>query len=62
MTHEFIRTGDLKSIGSYPVWLQRVVRETSRDKARVVEHELFARMRDAKLPLSAMQRFLLHVP
>lgn len=61
MTQEFIRTGDLKSIGSYPVWLQRVVRETSRDKARVVEHELFALMRDARLPLSALQRFLVGV-
>jgi pyrroloquinoline quinone (PQQ) biosynthesis protein C len=61
MAHEFIRTGDLKSIGSYPVWLQRVVRETSRDKARVVDHELFALMRDARLPLRAMQRFLVGV-
>ena len=55
---EFRRTGDLKSIGSYPVWLQRVVRETNLDKQRVVEHELFALMRDARLPLAAMQRFL----
>lgn len=58
MTQHFQRTGDLKSIGSYPVWLQRVIRETNREKARVVEHELFALMRDARLPLAAMQRFL----
>lgn len=61
MTEQFRRTGDLKSVGSYPVWLQRVVRETSRDKQRVVEHELFALMRDARLPLAAMQRFLIGV-
>jgi pyrroloquinoline quinone (PQQ) biosynthesis protein C len=61
MTQAFHRTGDLKSIGSYPVWLQRVVRETNRDKQRVVEHELFALMREAKLPLPAMQRFLVGV-
>jgi pyrroloquinoline quinone (PQQ) biosynthesis protein C len=61
MAHEFSRTGELKDITSYPVWLQRVVRETSRDKARVVEHELFTLMRDAKLPLAAMQRFLIGV-
>lgn len=61
MTEAFQRTGDLKSIGSYPVWLQRVVRETNREKQRVVEHELFALMRDAKLPLAAMQRFLIGV-
>lgn len=61
MTHEFRRTGELKDIASYPVWLQRVVRDTGRDKLRVVEHELFARMRDAKLPLAVMQRFLVGV-
>jgi len=58
MSNEFRRTGDLKSIGSYPVWLQRVVHETTPNKRRVVEHELFATMRDAKLPLPAMQRFM----
>jgi pyrroloquinoline quinone (PQQ) biosynthesis protein C len=58
MTHAFRRTGELKDIASYPRWLQRVVAETERDKLRVVEHELFALMRDAKLPLAAMQRFL----
>ncbi|MBS0447079.1 MAG: iron-containing redox enzyme family protein [Proteobacteria bacterium] len=61
MTQEFRRTGDLKSIGSYPVWLQRVVRETNVYKKRVVDHELFALMRDARLPLAAMQRFLVGV-
>lgn len=61
MTEQFRRTGELKSVGSYPVWLQRVVRETNRDKQRVVEHELFALMRDARLPLPAMQRFLVGV-
>ena len=61
MSHDFRRTGDLKSIGSYPVWVQRVVRETSPYKQRVVDHELFALMRDARLPLSAMRRFLVGV-
>jgi pyrroloquinoline quinone (PQQ) biosynthesis protein C len=61
MSHEFRRSGDLKSIGSYPVWLQRVVRETTRHKLRVVEHELFVMMREAKLPLPAMRRFMVGV-
>ncbi len=61
MSQEFRRTGDLKTISSYPVWVQRVVRETNVHKRRVVEHELFALMRDAKLPLAAMQRFLVGV-
>ena len=44
---EFQRTGELKDIGSYPLWLQQVVRDTQRDKLRVVDHELFALMRDS---------------
>lgn len=58
---EFRRTGELKDINSYPKWLQQVVRDTRRDKLRVVDHELFALMRDAKLPLAAMRRFLVGV-
>jgi pyrroloquinoline quinone (PQQ) biosynthesis protein C len=61
MSQQFRRTGELKSIGSYPVWVQRVVHETSARKKRVVEHELFTLMRDARLPLPAMQRFLIGV-
>ena len=58
MTLEFRRTGELKEITSYPLWLQRVVADTHRDKMRVVDHELFSLMRDAKLPVVAMRRFL----
>ena len=61
MSNEFRRTGSLKNIGSYPVWLQRVVHESTPRKRRVVEHELFALMREAKLPLPAMRRFLVGV-
>lgn len=61
MSQDFHRTGDLKSIGSYPVWLQRVVRQTNVHKLRVVEHPLFALMRDAKLPMSSLRRFLVGV-
>ena len=58
MTHEFRRTGELKNLASYPAWLEQVVRDTSADKLRVVNHELFTLMRDAKLPLAAMKRFM----
>jgi pyrroloquinoline quinone (PQQ) biosynthesis protein C len=61
MSNEFRRTGELKNIGSYPVWLQRVIHQTAPHKRRVVEHELFALMRDAKLPLAAMRRFMVGV-
>jgi len=54
----FQRTGELKDITSYPTWLQQVVQDTTPDKLRVVNHRLFTLMRDARLPLSAMQAFL----
>lgn len=58
---EFRRTGELKSIVSYPQWLQQVVHDTASDKARVVEHPLFALLRDAQLPLPALRQFLVGV-
>jgi pyrroloquinoline quinone (PQQ) biosynthesis protein C len=61
MQEQFRRSGDLKDIGSYPTWLQEVVLDTTDDKMNVVNHELFALMRDARLPLPVMQRFLIGV-
>lgn len=58
---EFRRTGELKDLTSYPAWLQNVVHDTALAKARVVDHELFALMRDAQLPLPVMRRFLVGV-
>ena len=58
MTQAFRRTGALKDLRSYPLWLQAVVASTERDKKRVVNHELFALMRDGLLPHSAMCKFL----
>ena len=57
MTQAFRRTGALKDLSSYPLWLQSVVHSTDRDKKRVVDHELFALMRDARLPKQAMRSF-----
>jgi len=59
MTRPFQRTGELKSLSSYPRWLQQVVASTSRDKARVANHELFTLLRDARLPKVAMRKFLI---
>jgi pyrroloquinoline quinone (PQQ) biosynthesis protein C len=58
MTQEFRREGALKDLSSYPFWLQRVVRNTHRDKMRVVGHELFSMLREAELRRSAMRKFL----
>ena len=58
MSQAFRRRGDLKDLSSYPNWLQDIVRSTERDKARIVNHDFFALMRDARLPRAALQKFL----
>jgi pyrroloquinoline quinone (PQQ) biosynthesis protein C len=59
MTHTpFHRTGDLKALSSYPLWLQEVVRATNPAKEQIVNHPLFAQMRDNTLPYPIIQRFL----
>ncbi len=59
MTRAFRRTGDLKALSSYPGWLQHVVKSTARDKERVAHHEFFTLLRDARLPMVAMRKFLI---
>ena len=56
--NEFRRTGPLKDLTSYPRWLQEVVRDTTADKERVVNHPVFAMMRDATLSPVQIQKFL----
>ena len=58
MTQPFRRTGALKDLRSYPLWLQAVVASNDRAKRRVVDHELFSLIRDARLPRTAMRKFL----
>jgi pyrroloquinoline quinone (PQQ) biosynthesis protein C len=59
MGKPFRREGDLKALSSYPVWLQQIVRSADRDKARIANGEFFRLMRDARLPDSAMRKFLI---
>jgi pyrroloquinoline quinone (PQQ) biosynthesis protein C len=61
MHGEFVRTGELKDLASYPGWLQDIVEDTAAAKARVVQHDVFQLMRDAELPLEALRRFLIGV-
>lgn len=59
MSHEFRRSGELKDLSSYPLWLQRVVLDNHPYKMRVVQHELFSAIRDARLPQVAIRKFLI---
>ncbi len=59
MGHDFRRTGELKSLSSYPEWLQMAVAKTAAHRRRVVEHEFFALLRDARLPAVALRKFMI---
>ena len=58
MDTNFVRSGALMEVASYPAWLQQVISECSELRRAVVEHELFNLMRDGELPPAAMRQFL----
>ncbi len=57
--HEFVRTGPLMELGSYPEWAQQMMLSAQDAKQKVVTHELFAMLRDACLPRSAARQFFI---
>ena len=57
---QFERQGDLKNIASYPEWVRDIVDRSRDAKMAVLDHQLFANMRDAKLSESAMRAFLVN--
>lgn len=60
MDSTFQRVGDLKDIASYPSWLGDVLDETAAAKKRVVDHPIFAAMRDALLDSRQVQAFMVN--
>jgi len=58
MSNEFIRSGQLKDIKSYPEWLQGVVADCNEKKQIALSHPFCAAMRDATLDLESTHRFL----
>lgn len=57
---EFVRTGPLMDIKSYPLWLQAVVGECGEVRHGIVGHELFRLMRDGALSEAAMRTFMIN--
>lgn len=57
LRNEFVRTGPLMELGSYPEWAQEMMHSANKSKERVVSHELFAMLKEARLPHSAMFQF-----
>jgi pyrroloquinoline quinone (PQQ) biosynthesis protein C len=44
---------------SYPAWAQQLIKDCSFAKSRVVEHELYQRMRDGHLSQKVMRQYLI---
>ena len=61
MPSPWTRTGDLKDLASYPLWVREVVADVQGLKASVTGHRLFRQMRDAVLPAYAAANFLIRV-
>lgn len=61
MNAPFSRTGPLMELSSYPDWARQLVEDCAADRARVTQHVLFQRMRDATLSYPIMRYFLIGV-
>ena len=59
MIETFNRTGPLMEPTSYPEWAQQLIRDCSESKRRVVEHEIYKRMRDNTLSPKTMRVYLI---
>lgn len=59
MIDTFNRTGPLMEASSYPAWAQQLIQDCSESKRRVVEHELYQRMRDNALSAKTMRHYLI---
>jgi pyrroloquinoline quinone (PQQ) biosynthesis protein C len=57
LDNEFVRTGPLMELSSYPDWAQDMMLAAKPAKQKVVGHALFAMMQDTSLPPSAMYQF-----
>jgi pyrroloquinoline quinone (PQQ) biosynthesis protein C len=55
----FTRTGPLMEAASYPLWAQQLISDCAESKRRVVEHELYRRMRDNTLSPRTMRQYLI---
>ena len=59
MNHEniYVRTGPLMALASYPAWAQDMMLAAQPAKEKVVGHELFSMLHEARLPASAVYQF-----
>jgi pyrroloquinoline quinone (PQQ) biosynthesis protein C len=58
MDSQFVRTGPLMELTSYPQWLQEIVQECAETRRAVVDHEIFQMLHEGALPAASMRNFL----
>lgn len=58
MNTQFERTGPLTELSSYPAWAQDMVGAAQQTRQNVIDHPLFALMREARLDAEATRRFM----
>lgn len=61
MNNRFERTGPIDQLDSYPAWAQDLIGACESTKREVVEHELFAQMREAQLSEESTASFMIGV-
>jgi len=61
MTYDYTRTGELKALGSYPLWVQELIDRCAPAKQAVVDHEMWQHMRHATLDPESAENFLVSV-
>ncbi|MFK2876620.1 TenA family transcriptional regulator [Rhodanobacter hydrolyticus] len=61
MNTRFERTGALTELSSYPYWAQDMVADCEKAKQGVVQHELWARMSEARLDRESTRNFMVGV-
>jgi pyrroloquinoline quinone (PQQ) biosynthesis protein C len=61
MNSRFERTGPINELNSYPTWAQDMVAACDGAKKEVVQHELFAMMREAQLSVESTANFMVGI-
>jgi pyrroloquinoline quinone (PQQ) biosynthesis protein C len=59
VTDTFTRSGPLMELDSYPQWARQLVSDCNPSKQKVVQHELYRRMRDGQLDRETFRLFLI---
>ena len=59
MIDAFVRIGPLMDPASYPKWAQQLLADCHESKQRVVDHEVYRRLRDGKLKQATIRQYLI---